>query len=337
MTFAVYGGFILAVMVLVLIDLGVLTRGPHVIGTREALFRTLGWMALAMAFNVFVYFLYERGWFGWHEHIGPVGDGEQASRYARNGADAAAAFFTGYLVEQSLSVDNMMVIAIIFGFFRIPLANQHRVLLWGIVGALILRGIMIAAGAVLITRFTWITYVFGALLLLTAIKLLVAKEGAVHPEKNLAFRLARRFYRVSDELDGDRFFTRLADGARAMTPMFLALLLVETSDVIFAVDSIPAVFGITQDPFIVFTSNVFAILGLRSLYFALAGFLDRLRFLKTSLVFVLGFVGVKMLIAAKYHIDPKASLAIIVGILLVGVVASLVRPKPLDRGESPSS
>ncbi|MFO0872570.1 MAG: TerC family protein [Phycisphaerales bacterium] len=335
MTLAVYAGFVAVVLLLVLVDLGVLTRGPHVISAREAALRTLGWMGLALGFNVFVYFLYERGWFGWHDRVVDASS-SPALKHAVGGAEAAGQFLAGYLLEQSLSVDNMMVIAIIFGFFRIPMANQHRVLLWGIVGALVLRGVMIGAGAALIVRFSWLIYVFGALLLVTAVKLLITQEEDVHPERNLAFRIARRLYPVSSVPDGDRFFTRLADGTRAMTPMFLALLLVETSDVIFAVDSIPAVFGITTDPFIVFTSNVFAILGLRSLYFALAGFLHRFHYLKPSLVFVLAFVGVKMLISGKFHIPTWASLAIIAGILVVGVVASIVRPERRGGGESPS-
>ncbi len=318
MPFAIYGGFVVLVLVLVLLDLGVLTRSAHVIGTREALLRTSGWVSLALGFNVFIYFLYGHDWFDWKE----------VSGHSLAGGDAAAQFFAGYLLEQSLSVDNMMVIAIIFGFYRIPAINQHRVLLWGILGALVLRGIMIALGAVLIQSFTWVVYVFGAFLIVTAAKLLVAKEGEVHPERNLLFKIARRLYPISPTLDGDRFFTRVADGRRAMTPMFLALILVETSDVIFAVDSIPAIFAVTSDPFLVFTSNVFAILGLRSLYFALAGMLEKFRFLKTSLVFVLAFVGVKMILSHHFHIATWIALLIIGGILAIGIIASLVIPEP---------
>ncbi len=316
MLVAIYGGFVVLVLFLVMLDLGVLTRGSHVIGTREALFRTAGWISLALTFNVVVYFLYAHDWFDW----------KNISGTQLTGGDAAAQFFAGYLVEQSLSVDNMMVIAMIFGFFRIPAANQHRVLLWGILGALVLRGIMIALGAILIHSFDWIVYVFGAFLLITAIKLFRSKAEEMHPERNIFFRLVSRLYPITPALEGDRFITRLADGRRALTPLFLALILVETSDVIFAVDSIPAVFAVTNDPFLVFTSNVFAILGLRSLYFALAGMLETFRYLKTCLVVILAFVGVKMMLSHVYPIPTWISLTIIGGMLAGGIGASVLRP-----------
>lgn len=322
MIFTLYAAFVVVVLILVLLDLGVLGRGAHVISTREASTRVAGWVALALAFNAFVYFLYANDLFGWREVTGTT----------LSGREAAEQYFLAWLLEQSLSVDNMMVIAMIFTYFRVPMENQHRVLFWGIIGALVLRGVMIAAGAALIANFSWIIYVFAVFLILTAVKLLIAREEEIHPERNLAFRIARRLYPVSNELDGSRFFTVLPDGRRAMTRLFLALILVETSDVLFAVDSIPAVFGVTRDPFIVFTSNVFAILGLRSLYFALAGFLDRFRYLKTSLVFILAFVGVKMMLSHHYAIPGVVSLAVILGLLAVGVLASLVgdatRPRP---------
>jgi tellurite resistance protein TerC len=228
------------------------------------------------------------------------------------------------LIEVSLSLDNVMVIALILTYFRVPPIHQHRVLFWGILGALVLRGIMIGVGAALIHRFAWVTYLFGAILIFTAVRLLILRnEDEVHPEKNPLVRIARRFYPVTTEFDGSRFFTMI-DGRKTMTPLFLALLLVESTDVLFAVDSIPAIFAVTTDPFLVFTSNAFAILGLRTLYFVLAGVLDRFRYLKMSLVFILAFVGVKMLLSHTYPIPTAVSLTFLVGILSVGVIASIV-------------
>ncbi|MBU1072742.1 TerC/Alx family metal homeostasis membrane protein, partial [bacterium] len=220
-----------------------------------------------------------------------------------------------------LSLDNIFVIAMIFSCFRVPAVFQHRVLFWGILGALVLRGAMIAAGTALIHRFDWIVYVFGAFLLVTAVRMLRSEPAPPDPERNVLVRAARRFYPVSPRFDGQRFFTRI-EGRRTMTPLFLALLLVESSDVLFAVDSIPAVFAITRDPFLVFTSNVFAILGLRSLFFALASALDRFPHLKTSLVLVLAFVGVKMLVSNQFHITAAVSLPVILALLGGGVFAS---------------
>jgi tellurite resistance protein TerC len=333
MLFAFFAGFVVIILGLIALDLGLIGRKVHVIGVREALIRTAIWVSIALSFNVVVYFLYGNNWLGWndfHDHD-------------LSGRDAALQFFTGYLLEQSLSMDNMFVIATIFAFFRVPLAQQHRVLFWGIMGALILRGIMIGLGAVLISRFTWMTYVFGVLLLLTAVKMLLSKEGEVHPDRNLAVRLVRRFWPVRTDAEGTHFFvtTTMPNGSvrRAVTPLFLALILVETSDVMFAIDSIPAIFAVTSDPFIVFTSNVFAICGLRSLYFALAGLMDKFRYLKLSLVFLLAYIGVKMIWNGYHHatpekkIDDVLSLAIIGGILVVGVIASLVA----DRVSPPAA
>jgi tellurite resistance protein TerC len=235
-------------------------------------------------------------------------------------------------------VDNIFVIALIFSYFHVPAAQQHRVLFWGILGALVMRAVMILAGAALIQRFDWIVYVFGVLLIATAIKLLFTKHQEIHPDRNPLVRLARRLYPVSPTFEGGHFFTRI-DGRRAMTPLFLALLIVESTDLLFAIDSIPAIFAVTHDPFIVFTSNVFAICGLRSLYFALAGIMDKFRYLKLSLVFLLAYIGVKMIWNGLYHdtpdkkIDDVLSLAIIGGILAVGVIASLVA----DRVETRSA
>ncbi len=288
--------FLVIVIGLLALDLGVLNRKAHVISTPEALGWTAIWVILALVFNVAVYYLYEHHLLGIGAELG----------HELNGRQAALLFFTGYLVEKSLSLDNIFVIALIFAYFRVPAMYQHRVLFWGILGALVLRGAMILAGAALIRRFDWIIYVFGALLILTAVKMLVARHDNLEPNKNPLVKLARRLYPVSPDFEGSRFFTRL-EGRRAVTPLFLVLLVVESSDVLFAVDSIPAIFAVTTDPFIVFTSNVFAILGLRSLYFVLAGIMDKFRYLKMSLVFLLAYIGVKMLLSHHYPIPTFVS------------------------------
>jgi len=245
---------------MVLLDLGVLHRDEHVISIREALGWTAAWVALALLFNVFVYFLYDNNWLGWTD----------AASHDLTGKEAALQFLTGYLIEKSLSVDNIFVIAMVFAFFKVPSHLQHRVLCWGILGAVILRGIMIAIGAALIKQFVWTMYVFGALLIYSAIKMLVTEEEDFHPDRNLFVRGARKLFKITSDYHGHHFFVRI-DGQRTATPLFLSLILVESCDVMFAVDSIPAIFAITTDPFLVFTSNIFAILGLRSLFFAVAG------------------------------------------------------------------
>jgi len=313
MTLFLWAGFVLFVLAMLALDLGVINRTAHVIGAAEALAWTGFWVALALAFNVGVFFLYDRHLLGIGTAIG----------HELSGTDAALQFFTGYVVEKSLSLDNIFVIALIFAYFGVPLQFQHRVLFWGVLGALILRGIMIGAGVALINRFDWVNYFFGALLILTAARLLVARHDNLNPEANPFIRLARRCFPVTATFHGQRFFVRI-DGKAAMTPLFLALLVVESSDVAFAIDSIPAVFAITRDPFLVFTSNVFAILGLRSLYFALAALMAKFRFLNMSLAFLLAYVGVKMLLAHHYPIPTEVSLAVIGGILAVGVLASII-------------
>jgi TerC family integral membrane protein len=315
-------GFVALILLLLSLDLGVFHRRAHVVSIREALTWTGVWVTLALLFNALVYVIYQHHWLGMgtHPHQEPTGK------------DAALKFLTGYIVEESLSLDNVFVMALIFTYFRIPTRYQHRVLFWGILGAQIMRGAMIGAGTALIHRFDWVIYVFGGFLIFTAIKLMLTRQETMHPEHNLLVRLARKVYPVSHELDGQRFFTRM-NGRHAATPLFLVLLLVESSDVMFAVDSIPAIFAITQDPFIVYTSNIFAILGLRSLYFALAGSLDKFRYLRTSLVFVLGFVGAKMLLSHYRPIPIGVSLGVIVGILLIGMLASLlVERREAKRG-----
>jgi tellurite resistance protein TerC len=277
---------------------------------------------MALAFAGVVYAMYEHDW---PPGIGHVLAGEHDTE-APLGDDAVLKYLAVWLLEYSLSVDNIFVFAVVFRFFAVPRKHQHRVLFWGVLGALVLRGVMIAAGASLLHRFEWFTYIFGGALIFTAVRLLRAGDEPPNPERNLAVRLARRVFPVSRTLEGERFFTRVG-GRLAITPMFLVLLVIETTDVIFAVDSIPAALGVTEDPFLVFTSNVFAILGLRSLYFALAAVMDRFHYLKASLVFVLAFIGMKMILKHHYPIPTRVALFVIVGLLSVGLAASLLRTR----------
>ncbi len=294
-------GFNVFVLAMLALDLGVFHRHAHVVSLKESLIWTAVWVALALVFNVGVW------------HFG--------------GSQKGLEFLTGYLIEKSLSVDNVFVFALLFSYFAVPALYQHKVLFWGILGALVMRAIMIAVGAALITKFTWIIYVFGAFLILTGIKMIVKREEEIHPERNPVVRWFKKLMPVTNDYRGDHFFV-MQDGRRWATPLFVVLLLVEISDVIFAVDSIPAIFAVTKDPFIVYTSNVFAILGLRSLYFALAGVMDKFHYLKVGLGVVLTFVGVKMLLAhTAYKIDTLVALGIVVGVLAVSVIASLLRPK----------
>jgi tellurite resistance protein TerC len=293
-----WGAFLGFVLAMLALDLGVVNRKDHVVGPKEALGWSALWVALALAFGGYV--------------------------WMRFGAETGLEYYTGYVIEKSLSVDNVFVFVVIFGALGIPPIYQHRVLFWGILSALVLRGAMIAAGSALLHRFHWVIYVFGALLILTGVKLLLARGAADHPEKSAVFRFLRRVIPASPRLDGNHFFTR--EGGRWLaTPLFFALALIEITDVIFAVDSIPAIFAVTDDPYIVFTSNVFAMLGLRSLYFLLAGFVERFTYLKPSLAFVLMFVGLKMAIVDVVKIPSGVSLAVVISILAVGVVASIRR------------
>jgi tellurite resistance protein TerC len=294
-------GFNLFVLVMLALDLGVFHRKAHVVTFRESIIWTVVWVALALCFNFGV----------WH--------------YL--GSQKALEFFTGYVIEKSLSVDNVFVFALLFSYFAVPPLYQHKVLFWGILGALVLRAIMIFLGAALIAKFSWIIYVFGAFLILTGIKMIVKREEEIHPERNPIVRWFKRLMPVTADYRGDKFFVR-ENGVRMATPLFVVLLLVEFTDLIFAVDSIPAIFAVTTDPFIVYTSNVFAILGLRSLYFALAGMMDKFHYLKIGLGAVLTFVGVKMCLGhSPWKIDTHLSLLVIVTILASSVVASLVWPK----------
>lgn len=312
MEFWLWGGFVAFVLLMLALDLGVLNRKAHVVSTREALIWAGFCILLALVFNVFLYFAYDRNWFDIASRGGTL-----------SGKTAATQFFTGWLIEQSLSLDNIFVIALIFQYFAVPRIHQHRTLFWGIIGALVMRMAMILAGTALIQRFTWTIYVFGVLLLYTAIKMHRSQDEAVEPDRNPLVKLARKLYPVTSEFHGEKFFVRL-EGRRAITPLFLVLLVIESTDLLFAVDSIPAIFAITRDPFIVFTSNVFAILNLRSLYFVLASMLEKFKYLKPSLVFVLAYVGVKMLLSHHYPIPTEASLSVIIGILAVGIIASII-------------
>ncbi|HKP63178.1 MAG TPA: TerC/Alx family metal homeostasis membrane protein [Polyangiales bacterium] len=308
-------GFIVLVLLLLALDLGVLNRRPATVTTAKALRATAIWVTLALAFNVCVYFMYEYQLFGIGTRFGQ----------SQTGSQAALQFFTAYVVEESLSVDNLFVMAMIFRYFAVPSAYQHRVLFLGILGALVFRGIFIGAGLAFIHHFAWAIYVFGGLLVATALKMLFSKEDSLKPDKHPLVRVVRHFYPMTTEYHGDRFFVRLS-GKLTATPLLLALVLVEGSDIVFAVDSVPAVFGVTRDAFIAFTSNVFAMLGLRSLYFVLAAAMNSFRYLKASLVVILGFVGLKMLLTDVAHIDSWISLVFIAAALAVGVLASLLFP-----------
>jgi tellurite resistance protein TerC len=284
---------------MLVLDLGVFHRRNHAVKFREALIWSIVWIALAAIFAVVILF--------WH------------------GRTPALEFVTGYVIELSLSVDNLFVFLLIFRFFQVPPAHQHKVLFWGILGALVMRAIFIAAGVGLIQRFHWIVYVFGAFLVYSGIKLFFQGEAEIHPEKNPVLRLFRRLVPVTKDYEGNKFFVRRA-GLYA-TPLFIVLLVVETSDLLFAVDSIPAILSITRDAFIVYTSNVFAILGLRSMYFALAGMMEMFRYLHYGLSLVLMFVGAKMLLSHFFEIPTPIALAAVAGLLAISVVASLVNPK----------
>lgn len=290
-------GFIACILVFLALDLGVFHRRAHVVRFREALAWTSVWFTVAM--------LFAAGLSRWKDR------------------EHATEFLTGYLIELSLSMDNVFVIALLFSYFKVPNEYQHRVLFWGIIGALLMRGVMIAVGAALVAAFHWVLYIFAAFLIFSGIKMLLADETGVEPEKNVVLRMARRFFPVSNEFHGQKFFATI-NGQRVLTPLALVLLMVETTDLIFALDSIPAIFAVTQKPFIVFTSNVFAILGLRSLYFVLANAIEYFRFLKFGLSLVLVFIGVKMLIVEWYKIPTTVALGVVAGIIIVSILVSVV-------------
>ena len=303
-----WGLFLAFILGMLALDLGVFHRREHQVGTREATIWTLVWIALSLAFNLWVYL-----------EFGPTRGLE---------------FFTGYVIEKALSVDNIFVFIVIFRYFAVRPEYQHRVLFWGILGALVLRGVFIAAGTALLARFDWIILVFGAFLVYTGFKILRAHETEVHPEKNPVMKLFRRFVPMSSDYHGKHFFVR--EGGRLLaTPLLLVLVVVEATDVVFAVDSIPAIFGITHDPFIVFTSNIFAILGLRALYFLLAGLMHKFRYLSFGLGMVLVFIGVKMLIHDWVEIPIVVSLGVVAFLLGGSVLLSLLRPAPPEAVPDP--
>jgi tellurite resistance protein TerC len=326
-------GFLCFVLVMLGLDLGVFHRKAHAIGFREALGWSAVWLAMGLSFAVLVFYAYEMKWWGLGLALDPV-DGAINSGYS-----AAQKYLTGYVVEKSLSVDNIFVIAMIFSSLAVPAIYQHRVLFWGILGAIAMRGVMIVVGARLIAEFHWLLTVFAGFLIFTGIKMLLAKDEQTDPSASALVRFLRRWLPLSDRYHGQRFLAPRSaeDGhgsALVLTPLALALMLVEGADLVFAVDSIPAVFAITGDPFLVFTSNVFAILGLRSLYFALAGMVGMFRYLKPALAIVLLVVGGKMLAAEtlKHSLGPHFNLyllGLIVSILATGVIASVITDRRL--------
>ena len=294
-------GFLLFLIIMLALDLGVFNKKQHEVKVREALITSGIWIALAIVFNIGVFFLM--------------------------GHDKGLEFLTGYLLEKSLSVDNIFVFILLFSFFDVPKKYQHKVLFWGIFGALIMRAVLIFIGTALIAQFSWVIIIFGAFLVIAGLKMAFQKEGKVEPNKNPVVRFVKRIIPVTPEYHKDKFFVRIKDGGLFATPLFIVLIVVETTDLIFAFDSIPAILAITNDTFIVFTSNAFAILGLRALYFALSGFMDKFHYLKMGLSIILVFIGVKMLIAGVVHISTVLSLIVILAVLTIAIGASMVRNK----------
>lgn len=299
-------GFNLFVLVLLALDLGVFHRKAHAVSMKEALTWSIIWITLSLLFNLVIYLFWDK----------------MVPNSSYTNGEAALAFLTGYLIEKSLSVDNIFVFILIFSFFAVPAAYQHRVLFWGILGALVMRGILILIGATLLETFHWIIYVFGAFLIFTGIRMARHQDEELKPDQNPIVKFFRRFVPVTENYEGDKFFIRRA-GTLFATPLFLVLLVVESTDLVFAVDSIPAIFAVTRDPFIVYTSNVCAILGLRALYFLLANVMHQFQYLKLGLSVVLTFIGVKMVIVDLYHIPVGASLAVVASVLTISIIASL--------------
>jgi tellurite resistance protein TerC len=292
--------FVLFVLAMLMLDMGIFQKRAHFPTLKEALAWSAVWIVLAMLFCLFI--------------------------GVTRGRDRALEFITGYLVEEALSVDNVFVFIVILTYFAVPKAVHHTVLFWGVLSAIVFRALFIVLGSALVSKFHWILYLLGGFLILTSVKLALQREAKVDPERNPFIRLARRFFPVTPGYEGKRFFVR-AGGKTFITPLFLVLLTIETTDIAFATDSIPAIFAITRDAFIIFTSNIFAVLGLRSLYFVVAGFMAQFRFLKYGLSLVLGFIGAKMLIEPWFTIPIHISLLIIFGILLIAIMASVLRPE----------
>ena len=318
--YALWGGFAAIVAVLLALDLGVFHRTAHAVSLKEATVWTVIWITVGSLFGLAIYLFW----------------GDLVPLTAYTNEEAALAYFTGYLIEKALAVDNIFVFVLIFGYFSVPAAYQHRVLFWGILGAIVMRAALIFAGVALITAFHWVIYVFGAFLILTGIKMLMTREGAFDPEKNPVVKLARRLMPVTPGYDGERFFVRKPGPAGTLvlmaTPLFLVLLLVEFTDLVFAIDSIPAILAITQEPFIVLTSNVFAILGLRSMYFMLADVVPKFVYLKPALSAILVWVGAKMLLVDVYKVPTGISLGLVAAILVVAVTASVLRNRRAAAG-----
>jgi tellurite resistance protein TerC len=299
--FVLFNLFILALLA---IDLGVFHRKAHAIGLREATFWSILWIVVALIFNAGVFIV--------------------------AGNTKGVEFLTGYVIERALSFDNIFVFVVIFSYFGVPSTYQYKALIWGVLGALITRLLFIVAGTALIAKFEWVLYVFGLILIISGWKIMVQKGTEVHPERNIIIRMVRKLFPVTTSYDSPRFFLRI-DGKTFMTPLFLVLVTIETTDIMFAVDSIPAVFGVTRDPFIVYSSNVFAILGLRATYFLLAGIMETLYYLSYGLSAILVFIGMKMLLEHLYPIPTLVSLAVVVAILTVAIIASLIRNKRIER------
>ena len=360
----IWVAFLSFVLAMLALDLGVFHRKAHVVSMKEALGWSAVWVALGLSFSVVVYHTYENHW----EGMGATVD--SADGQINDGPSATVKYLTGYVLEKSLSVDNIFVIAMVFSFFGVPPMYQHRVLFWGVLGALVMRGVMIVAGAKLVAEFHWILYIFAVFLIVTGLKMLFVKTDQSDPSRNIVLRIVRRFWPVSSHFHGEHFVVRAGSlasresavpggmvepddvvghtkaGTLMLTPLGLALVMVETTDLIFAVDSIPAIFAITADPFLVFTSNVFAILGLRSLYFALAGMMDKFRYLKVALAIVLLLIGVKMLTAdwLKELLGERFNfyvLGVVLFVLTAGVVISIIvgprREVPTDDAADPAS
>jgi tellurite resistance protein TerC len=304
-----WGAFLAGVVAMLLVDLFVLNRNAHEISLREAGITSAVWISIGVAFTLVV--------------------------WAVLGGTAANQYLAGFIIEKSLSVDNVFVWAVIFNYFAIPLKYQHRVLFWGIFGAIALRAVFIFAGVALIETFSWVLYLFGAILVYTALKVAFGGDHEIHPENNPALKLVRRIMPVSSEYDGQKMFT-VADGVRLATPLFVVLVLIEASDVVFAVDSVPAILAISRDQFVVLSSNIMAILGLRALYFLLAGAKDRLVYLNKGLGAILLFVGVKMLISEWYHIPTLVSLGVIAVVLTITIVASVLSTRATEPQEVPT-
>lgn len=309
----VWGIFIAFIILFLALDLGVFNRTPHIIKTKEAAIWTTVWVSLALGFSGVIYWLFKDGLISNPTQLAPE--------------VAVLKYITGYLIELSLSIDNVFVIAVIFSSFAIPQKYQHEVLFYGILGAIVFRALMIFFGVALINKFDWIIYVFGAFLLFTAFRMLFHKEAEFNPKKSKMFRFLKKLFPISYKMDGDRFFIKRM-GVKAATPLFVALVIIELTDILFALDSIPAILAITADPFIVFSSNILAILGLRSMYFLISRMLTKFRFINYSLVVILAFVGVKMMLSHTVEVPEWLSLGVIGVSLASGIIASILIPDP---------